>query len=164
MKPVVFLDIDGVLCIKGCRPGTFAPECVTALNWLTDATAAQIVVSSTWRHGTGWRERIEGKGITAKIIGRTPDLNDRNPGTVIWTSVTRGTEIKTWLHRHAPRPFVILDDDTDMDDLRDYLVQTSFDSGLTRPLAELAARVVMRSERLTCAHRGSPAARDLRRP
>ncbi len=53
MRPVVFLDIDGVLHIAGCRPGTFDRECVSALNWLTDAANARIVVSSTWRHMQG---------------------------------------------------------------------------------------------------------------
>ncbi len=74
------------------------------------------------------------EGVRAKVVGKTPALNE-----------TRGFEIATWLSSHAPRPFVILDDDRDMDDLGDHLVQTSWDEGLTFPLADLARTHLMRA-------------------
>lgn len=151
MKPAIFLDIDGVLCIKGCRPGTFAPACVEALNWLTDAAAAQIVVSSTWRHYPDIDGILKRRGVTAKVIGITPDLSrgklikgSHTGAREIILGATRGSEIAAWLKSHAPRPFVILDDDDDMDGLSAHLVHTSYDHGLTRPLAELALRRLTR--------------------
>ena len=57
---IIFLDIDGVLCtaksvgllktnIDGRLAKQFDPDCVVRLNHITDATGAQIVISSSWR-------------------------------------------------------------------------------------------------------------------
>ena len=156
MKPVVFLDIDGVLCIKGCAPGTFDRSCVHALNWLTDTTRASIVVSSTWRRmkNPTIDDKLREQGVCAKVIGVTPDLSRAKvirpmsqyaeaAGGVIFTGATRGQEIKAWLDAHAQRPFVILDDDTDMGELGDWLVPSTFEKGLTPALARLAAAKIV---------------------
>ena len=141
MKPIVFLDIDGVLLIQGCSGRDFIPTCVHALNLLTDTTTAPILVSSVWRFNHDIKEVLQGNGVKAHIVGVTPDLLRGR----FWRSFTRGAEINAWVKSHAPRPFVILDDDNDMEDLSDHLVQTSWESGLTLPLAEMAAKRLMQS-------------------
>ena len=105
---------------------------MAALNWLTEIADAQIVVSSVWRYRGDLAERLRQGGVRARVIGTTPTL-----ATTVSTP-TRGAEIMAWLQCHASRPFVILDDDRDMDDLIGCLVQTSPEKGLTLPLAELA--------------------------
>lgn len=138
MPPVVFLDIDGVLHIAGDRPRTLNQKCVRALNWLTEATKARIVISSTWRRMPNIRVLLAEQGVEAKIVGLTPVAPT---GNRTWT---RGTEIAAWLEGHASRRFVILDDDSDMGPrLRAFLVQTG-QEGLTLPLAELAVTVLTR--------------------
>ncbi len=134
MKPVVFLDIDGVLHIAGDPSMRLNADCVRALNWLTEAGDAQIVVSSTWRFLPDLRGRLTADGVQAKVIGTTPNLGD----------VERGEEIARWLEIHSHRAFVILDDDADMGDLLPYLVQTESAHGLTLPLADLALGVLTR--------------------
>lgn len=139
---VIFLDIDGVLNSaawydqRGPRPvnrplldHSIDPAAITRLNRLCDATGAQIVISSTWRHGTTARQFQEDfayLGCTGRIIGRTPDLSNLIPRG------TRGEEIATWLQLHGKvTTFVILDDDNDMGALSSHLVQTSHETGLT---------------------------------
>lgn len=129
LTAVVFLDIDGVLHIRDTPAGKLDPSCVAALNWLTECTNARIVVSSTWRFMKNIRTVLKAGGVKARVVGLTPH-----------TESTRGQEISMWLRAHQIERFVILDDDADMDDLGAHLVQSTFEKGLTLPLAELAAR------------------------
>lgn len=138
MKPLVFCDVDGVLVtlrsLRSLGPRRFDPECVKALNWLIKQARAEIVVSSTWRFMPGLQDIFIAEGVAAPIVGRTPDLSRCFPATY-----TRGLEIRAWLSAvDEPRPFVILDDDSDMGDLLPRLVRTSFEDGLTMLLAERA--------------------------
>ena len=142
MRPVVFLDIDGVLVTRGTQFHHFDPECVKALNWLTSAADARIVLSSSWRHMPGIRDIIAGARIEAKVIGITPDLNTMRRG--LYPPRPRGDEIMAWFRQHAQRRFVILDDDADMGKLMPYLVRCGPDAGLTLPLAELALKILER--------------------
>ena len=134
--PVVFLDIDGVLNHGGdyeayhrafadggdayssvMGPVTDAGErhvgklfnasCVAVLNDITDATCADIVISSSWRMSYAdrfdvLRAHLVNAGVRAKVLGLTPP-------TVPW----RGEAIIAWLHNsmRASVPMVILDDE-----------------------------------------------------
>jgi len=151
---IVFLDIDGVLVtwdsMKNLgmvnRLHRFQPSCVAALNKLTRASGASIVVSSTWRLGNAERfaelvHYMSDQGIEAPVLGRTPHLVTETPGYVIGLAEPRGVEIQHWLD-HADckvESFVILDDDSDMAHLTARLIQTSMESGLTDAHAERAS-------------------------
>jgi hypothetical protein len=144
----VLLDIDGVLCTAKERGRGLNPQCVSNLNWLTARANADIVVSSTWRFMKDVDERLRTGGVRGKIIGCTPDLSrakvipstSLETGTKIYLGATRGEEIQAWLDRHPKRPFVILDDDDDMGPLKPFLIQCTFEHGLTAPLAVMAYR------------------------
>ena len=153
MKPnrkanrIVFLDIDGVLVNRRSftiykKTGEHSmadPDCVAALNRITDTTGARIVLSSTWRKGRSIpriRSLLKSWGVKARVVGKTPIL-DGQIGR-IWISVDRGTEIAHWLKDKAPCQFVILDDDGDMNSISYRLVQTKFDEDLTMEHAEKA--------------------------
>lgn len=137
---LIFLDIDGVLVNRASTrlprtplegrtvtASTAHPSCVEQLNRVTDATGAQFVISSVWR-GLGvktLRGLFKKWGVKGKIVGRTPELRNQQ----------RGDEIKAWLALHSGtrgrhEPFVIIDDDADMNGLSDRLVQTGFEAGL----------------------------------
>lgn len=46
----------------------------------------------------------------------------------VYQSVQRGKEIKTWLDKHPEtEAFVVFDDDSDMDDVKDFFVQVEGD-------------------------------------
>lgn len=111
-------------------------------------TGASVVVSSAWRHGgylnqgSRLHDELAEKGedgalVLSRIIGITPDLW-REPGNI------RGNEIQRWIDEHEyTGAFVIVDDDSDMGHLAPYLVQTSFETGLTREIAdEIIRRLV----------------------
>lgn len=154
---IIFLDIDGVLvnreslCARN-RPADAraAPGCVAALNVITAATNAAIVVSSTWRLGRKLIELCEllsSWGVTGSVVGATPRLIE-NQGSVHMAK-SRGAEIQKWLdqnrdHRKVDR-FVILDDDQDMDHLADWLVLTKFETGLTMEDSARAIKVLEES-------------------
>lgn len=155
---LIFLDIDGVLVNRASTrlprtplegrdvtASTAHPSCVEQLNRVTDATSAKFVISSVWR-GLGvktMRELFTKWGVKGKIVGRTPDLSRRNRNSKIYVAVERGEEIQAWLALHSrmrwpTEPFVIIDDNADMNGLSDRLVRTEFESGLTAGDAERA--------------------------
>lgn len=138
---LVFLDIDGVLRnLEALKQHWLAhPDCVAALNRLTQDSGAVIVVSSSWRgQGRGAvkdiAQRLAQMGVTGRIVGVTPRLRD----------APRGREIAAWLstHRRPVEAFVILDDDADMAELGPYLVQTDSDTGLTAADVDRALRLL----------------------
>lgn len=63
-RPVVFLDIDGVLLPFGDgaptldSPERFPDAALAALSCIIEATAARIVLSSTWRASQGAQQVI----------------------------------------------------------------------------------------------------------
>lgn len=138
MKPIVFLDIDGVITTMVTKYRTGDPACVAQLNRITEVTGAAIVVSSTWRHAENIKEILAGWGITSEVIGITPALN-RWSESGIYIGVERGNEIAKWL---ADNPndgcLLILDDDSDMGELLPYLVRTNSYIGLTEADADKA--------------------------
>ena len=153
---VIFLDFDGVLCnhasISAGYKARTAPEqdpygphadCVAALNRIVEQAGARIVVSSTWRKcrnpNASMRETLKRWGVKSEVIGVTPCLESRE--RELWVGVTRGTEIQRWLDtysRHPVESFVILDDDTDMGNLKHRLVRCDNVVGLTEADADKA--------------------------
>jgi len=135
---LIFLDFDGVMnnrqwaldaWDKHNNPYLFDPKNVAALNRIIEQTGADIVISSSWRHG--WdlpklREHLEEQGVKGKVLGATPtDMSGD-----VWV---RGNEIDQWLKEHTDGKamFVILDDDNDMEPHMDRHIHTSMKTGLT---------------------------------
>lgn len=157
MSRVIFLDIDGVLNHRNTRfslatadeplPIPIAPECMERLNCLIVETGAKIVVSSSWRLFARWQDlgpALVRQGLVADVIGETPDLvNDpvwlnawqaRNGAPFNYERLERGWEIREWLVSHPEmKEFVILDDCSDMDELKPWLVRTCPNVGLDDP-------------------------------
>lgn len=130
MRPIVFLDIDGV--IKPLMWGAADPAMVAALNRITDTTGAAIVVHSSWRYHFDLdelRTRLAEMGVTGEVFDAcdTPRHERRfssiefPPGALAeWmagapTDHERAVAIWRWLRdnpAHDPGGrFVILDDD-----------------------------------------------------
>jgi hypothetical protein len=155
---VIFLDIDGVLVNlasfglpesgSGSRSRAH-PDCVTALNAITDATGAVIVVSSVWRIGglARIKDILREWGVTGKVLSITPDLCHQKDSHLVVGGVCRGDEIQRWLDDYAEsrgpvESFVILDDASDMRHLLPRLVQSRFETGLTPELARRAVELL----------------------
>lgn len=163
---IIFLDIDGVLnsetsCIESMKYekhecdelGRDMPHImhIKWLNKIIEETGAKVVLSSAWRSSFSylgiWR-LLWSVGFKGTVIGKTPYLDSY-----------RGTEIKCWLEEHKSKiikhkdsswvlykepveSFVILDDDSDMEDLSDNLVQTESRKGLLRKHYKLAVKIL----------------------
>lgn len=112
---IIFLDLDGVL-----RPfhseEVLVRECVERLNALIDETGAAVVITSTWRTQLTLEEiyaELVRAGFRHELHGATPILRGR----------PRGEEIRRYLADNGVVPFVILDDEVDIDrELRKRLV------------------------------------------
>ena len=150
MKPILFLDIDGVLNSRHQRG--MESDKVGLLKRILDTTGAEVVLSSTWRRQRDNLKRVIQMlyCIGHEMISATPVLDGRDFPPF---GPTRGDEIRAWLteehffdrvFEREQRNVVILDDDQDMGDLRPFCVFTDSDIGLTPELAEEVIR------RLTC--------------
>ena len=145
-RRVIFLDIDGVLAPirRWDRYGDLDPACIQVLNEIVAGAGADIVVSSTWRHGktlTELQEILEAQGFTGRIVDKTPTA----PGT------DRRDEIAAWLAEHAVGGYVIIDDHANMGELATQLVLTHPARGLQPADAPRAIAMLRRSRRGTAA-------------
>ncbi len=145
-RPLLFLDIDGVLnseswARRTAQRGVWGvdPDAVRHLNALLERSDAAVVLSSTWRRTYGLPEtvvRLEDAGLqyAERFIGVTPHI----------TGVARGYEVNAWLSDHQWRgPFACLDDDGDFLPGQP-LVQTSTYLGLTAEEVEACVAILRR--------------------
>jgi hypothetical protein len=137
---VIFLDIDGVLAPirRWDRYGDLNPACIQVLNEIVARGQADVVVSSTWRHGKTVAELqaiLESQGFTGCVRDMTPT------GT---SGAERGEEIAGWVAEHDVSGYVIIDDHVDMGELHSHLVQTHPAHGLQSADAPRAIAMLMR--------------------
>ena len=134
---VIFLDVDGVLNSEHCFKKEHKryertheirvdkdldKRFIKNLKWLVNKTGAKIVLSSSWR-GLVKKDKnhylhkyLEEQGL--KIYDYTPNVG-----------LERGIDIQEWLNHHLDvTNIVILDDESDMCHLKEYLVKTKFRS------------------------------------
>lgn len=144
---LLFLDIDGV-CNSGEFIATNPPlssgmyldsKLIANVQTVCDRTGAKVVISSTWRAHRKMpklRNILRLSGLTAPIIGRTPEMPSR----------VRGEEIQHWLVTMGTdvEGIVILDDDADMGTLFPWLVRTSAVCGFTSADADRAIDILSR--------------------
>lgn len=148
-KPVVFLDIDGVLCtIRACvatgdKGGLkyLDPIAVKCFERILESVNAQYVVSSSWR--------IIHPDIPAilKCVGLHGEPfypDDWKLGTKKYKDSRefyytprhekqfRGHEVDMWLDRYGKRPYIILDDESDFTDYqkKHHLIKTDEMNGI----------------------------------
>ena len=139
---IIFLDVDGVLnsinnLINLYNENNrsfsgdeypFDPNCLENLKELVNDTNSHLVISSTWKYSKEsinvLLAELRKYNLDKLVIGYTPILG-----------LSRGKEIKRYLSTSKFADdvnFVILDDDTDMEDLIPFLVQTNRQFGLTK--------------------------------
>jgi len=125
-RPVIFLDIDGVLSRGGGESDRRVDHDLLArFERLVEATNAKVVLASTWRHTP------DGLADARRLVGFDDVLPDLRPAS-------RAKEVQDWLARHpGTGRFVILDDEDDgYDELP--LFQPQPEQGLTPEMASAA--------------------------
>ena len=136
---VIFLDIDGVLCVHAADGNwgaedddRLSADCCRRLKEIMDATGCKLVLSSSWRLFADMLkslfEQLRLFGIAKEdFLGGTPLLEER------------GEEILAYLKRHREiRKFVALDDEP-FDCLkfpREKLILTEHAFGITDAVKE----------------------------
>ena len=154
--PIVFLDIDDVLCLNNPYGGSDALEAVKGRHAAPDTVLREIfaaepkrvleivhkemggqvqyVISSSWREVFS-REQIEHVFRAADVGFVAVGLHENWETPSRQRRTDRITEIESWLHHyHQGEPFVVLDDDYSGTSL------TGIDEDVNHPLA---ARVVL---------------------
>ena len=127
---VILLDIDGVMVTTPPwqKPEVmfdgfmaFNRQSVSSLNYLLSVTRASIILTSSHKDkysGTVWQRIFANRGIhntRISILENLPRPNNQK--------VTRAEEIFWWVNtRVNNEPFVIIDDDTSLNDL-DYRIK-----------------------------------------
>jgi len=156
VRPLVFLDIDDVLCLNCPYGGSdaleavagrhadpesvlreiFAAEAKRALDSLHKEMGGQLryVISSSWRQAFS-REQLERVFRAADIGFVASCLHEKWATPSMLRGLDRLAEIELWLqHHYRGEPFVVLDDDYSGETL------TCIDAEDAQPLA---ARVVL---------------------
>ena len=135
---VIFLDIDGVVCLHknkiNCdNEEVFDAECCRRLKEIMQQTGSKLVLSSTWRlfpeSIRDMLRQFKPFGIVKEdFIGKTPLLDER------------GQEILSYLKKHSEiDTFVALDDETYECEAFPYdrLILTESHSGITEIVRDL---------------------------
>lgn len=142
MKPVIFLDFDGVvetIYWEKDKDGSWSfnvhkygdeelnnKQAIGWLNALYEKVPYDVVVSSTWRMRRSVEELQDlitrsGFDKRIKVIGKTDVLYQQ-----------RGIEIQKWIDDNKFKgKFIIIDDDSDMCGLIGLLVRTDCQLGFT---------------------------------
>lgn len=146
MRKIIFLDFDGVLqidnhsnpwkgnanLIEGYSDRDeygllFDYECVERLQQLIEATDAEVVISSSWRHlglttmMDMWMERQ----MPGELIDIIPMYDQQSTGRQ--NSMSRGECIEEWLKENKCECYVILDDVNDfLKEQFEYFVETDY--------------------------------------
>lgn len=116
------------------------PENVLRLNELVEQADCHIVISSTWR-------KLHARDEIASLFAekgflypeRIIDMTDTGPGI-------RGTQIHRWLlaHEGDVEGMCIIDDDSDMEPYKTWLVKTNFfDGGLLKKHVQFAVNLLL---------------------
>lgn len=144
---VIFLDIDGVLngddgpplFSEGWPLSHLETHLIEKINQIVEALdqiseiKTKIVISSSWRVRFSLEEiteMLKTKGLRVEIIDATPRIFPRRMSEYI----QRGQEIKSWLQNvkeYQIDKFIILDDESDMMELRKFLIKTNYKTGIT---------------------------------
>ena len=138
---MIFLDFDGVVAPirRWDRYEDLDPTCVQVLNEIVARCSADVVVSSTWRHGktvAELQEMLDAQGFAGRVLDKTPT---GLPGA------DRAEEIAAWLAEHEVVGYVIIDDHVVMGELRPHLVQTHPAHGLRPADVPRAIATLMRA-------------------
>ena len=139
MKNIIFLDFDGVLNTEYYQGvlqfqgkqqrdeygALFAPGAVRQLKRIIDFTAAEIIISSSWKSLS--LAKIQELWMKRNLPGRVIDVTPLYSGN-------KGDEIAVWLVENATpetRYVVIDDEEVILDSQRSFFIWTNPYEGLT---------------------------------
>lgn len=142
MRPVLFLDIDGVLNTTYESMGTLDPRLIARLRYVVSASGCLVVLSSAWRKLYPLpqiTDRLQQHGFVGHLFACTPALYEGRQ------TAPRGHEIAAWmaLASIGPDRIAVVDDEpAGMGDLRSRLVQTDPNLGMTDTDAHKLVRLL----------------------
>lgn len=170
MNPFVFLDINGVLITHGPErvhrhrgQDLFSSlsdmadmRCVGRLVRFCNRNSARPVLSSTWRKDGNWTQVeafLRSHGLKTTFAGRTASGAKRDPR--VFDAITgrmprprepwpRGYEVFQYVQEIDGAPFVIFDDDDDMQPLAQHHVRTTPSRGITAKDVSKAEAILAR--------------------
>jgi hypothetical protein len=154
-RKVLFLDIDGVLCLYpewqtewcGNQNASLSNCCCENLKRILDATGAKIVLTSSWRlHHKNIVDlyvqfESSSSGLTKEdIIGQTEDFRKRDE--VKGHVQMRWWEINDYIEKNGITDYIIIDDFNLERYDKEHFIKTKRHIGLTAELAAVAIRLL----------------------
>lgn len=150
MRPVIFLDMDGVVVTRASLSagGLWAADkrCVAHLNNLVEIADAEVVISSSWRitHSIESIRRVlcsAGFKWPDRVVGVTEHLVYRYENGVAVGRAERSDEIREWLDDYPGRPFVVIDDDLEAE-IPGHYIRVPGDAGLDAKAVNVAIAIL----------------------
>lgn len=155
MYKIIFLDVDGVICLYpewqkswiGNRNDELDRQCCIRLKEILDKTNAKIVLSSSWRldqqHIDDLIYKLTPYNITKDyFIGYTPilycSLSKLSPGNQRWR------EIEKYILDNNIIKYIILDDFNITKTPKDNFVRTKMHTGITELLKDVCINKLMK--------------------
>ena len=151
MAPIIFLDIDGVLCVSSHILSipekerldkwgmVFSPSCVAELYRIIEISHADIVLSSSWKlmKLNKVKQMWIDRNLPGNVVDVTPDVEEGG----------RGNEINQWMKDNfIPDQYVIIDDDKDMlPSQLSHFVHTKEEMGLTHEKSNEAIKILIQN-------------------
>jgi hypothetical protein len=136
VRPILFLDIDGVLAHFGTSD-ELDPACIARLDGVLVRTRAKVMLTSAWRdrHGVdGTEQRLVAAGFRGRLTGAIPSLPGRS----------RSEEIKAYLNTVSRSiRFAILDHIPLARELLPHLVRVDDVVGLSADDVARAERIIL---------------------
>ncbi len=144
---IIFLDVDGVLnsILKDKdhygdkRPYTdytypFNDDCLCNLSLLVKETNSFIVITSTWKNDKLGKQillaNLRRYNLDNRVVGYTNNLNK-----------SKLEEIKDYLEILDENiNYIIIDDENDFDELKEHLIKTDYELGLTKEIVDEAKK------------------------
>lgn len=107
---IIFLDVDGVICIAADHYHKFNDKCLFQLERIVKETTAKIVVSSSWRCGDMQltKNALMEAGFTQFLSDQIVSETTRKYHHIKDGShleICRGNEIATWVSRSLKYPW-----------------------------------------------------------
>ena len=147
--PLIFLDIDGVICCNQLQ--TLEAAQLQQLKRICKATGAKVVLSSDWRRKIPLKQKVQRalQRLGIEYVGCTKVITTiEQIGNYRVETNHRPREILKWYGARSC-PWVAIDDrdllsETDGDRLSGHFVHTDFINGLTAAAADQAIAILGR--------------------
>jgi hypothetical protein len=158
MDKIIFLDLDGVLVVKGDERNRFLgdydlprlkKECVDNLNKIIEETGAKLVLSSDWRLGERFDRiiaHLKREGVKGEFIDQTGVIGFRVGCEQKHYAQIRTKEILDYIGNSNFKNWIAIDD-LPLEKLKEKHIYTVWEEGLLEKHVKEAIKELNKNEK-----------------